>query len=60
MKPRAPADKASTDSREKKSFEGLKGAIKDSTWQQTGNNFGNNEVQQTAVIDSRWHLRLSA
>jgi len=58
MKPSAPADRASTDSSEMKSFEGLTGAIKDSTRQQRGNNFGNNEVQLKAVIGSRRHLRL--
>ena len=33
-------------------------AINDSTPQHRGNNFGNNEVQLKAVIDSRRHLRL--
>ena len=39
MKPREPADRASADSMEKQSLEGLMGAFKNRTWQQRGYNF---------------------
>jgi plasmid maintenance system killer protein len=70
MKPRAPAERASADSRQERSFEGFMGAIKDSTRQHRGNNFGNNEVQLKAVeggrkgewavdVDRNWRITFS-
>jgi hypothetical protein len=53
MKPRVPADRASKESSEESSFEGLMVPITDSTPQHRGNNFGNNEVELKAVVDSR-------
>ena len=51
MKPRAPADRASTDSSERRSSGPLTGAINDSTRQHRGNNLGNTGFHERPGVE---------